>query len=455
VLAHSFSDGFPVNLIGVNGTAADGEGIILKIQTESGEDFMDFAHPILEGKAGVLRLGMSEQPLRRQVHGLWLQLVLITAAILGVGVLIGHLFLKRITGPLSALSKAAEDISGGRLDVQVAVSGRDEVGRLSASFNEMASRIQDYTRRLEDKTAELDRAYQQTCNSFAIVQEVGSKISLHDVCVYLIRRFQEVVACRRMAMLIFLENKKNVIAVSESGSAALTGDLFDTASAAVERLDDTAFLKPDAPRPPLVPAEFDSSKRLVIAPIRHEEKLLGALVIGCSGECVCNRKGLDVISLIFRQTAGTLRRAALQEEEIRDLQERVESSAEFSGIIGKDPQMRIIYKLIEDTAPTDATVLIQDESGTGKELVAEAIHHLSPRRDKPFIVINARPSRRRCSKASFSDMKKALSPEPSAKKPGASSRPMGALFSWMKSAKSPHPPRSGFCGCFKPRTSSA
>ena len=72
----------------------------------------------------MLRLGMSEQPLRRQVYGLWLQMMLITAAILGVGVLIGHLFLKRITGPLSELSKAAEDISRGRLDVQVAVSSR-------------------------------------------------------------------------------------------------------------------------------------------------------------------------------------------------------------------------------------------------------------------------------------------------------------------------------------------
>ena len=388
VLAHSFPDGFPVNLLGINGKETGGEGSILKILSESGEDFMDFAHLILEGRAGVLRLGMSEQPLRRQVHGLWLQMMLITAAILGVGVLIGHLFLKRITGPLSELSKAAEDISGGRLGVQVAVSGRDEVSRLAASFNQMANRIQDYTRRLGDKTAELDRAYQQTCNSFAIVQELGGQVSLHNVCTYLIRRFQEVVACRRMAMLIFLENKKNVIAVSESGSASLTGDFFDAASAAVQRLDETAFLKPDALRPPLVPAEFDSAKRLVIAPVRHEEQLLGALVIACSGECVCNRKGLDVINLIFRQTAGTIRRAALQEEEIRGLQERVESSAEFSGIIGKDPQMRIIYKLIEDTAPTDATVLIQGESGTGKELVAKAIHHLSPRRDKPFIVIN-------------------------------------------------------------------
>jgi len=50
--------------------------------------------------------------------------------------------------------------------------------------------------------------------------------------------------------------------------------------------------------------------------------------------------------------------------------------------------MQNIYRLIEDIAPTDATVLIQGESGTGKELVASAIHRQSPRRDKPFIVIN-------------------------------------------------------------------
>jgi two-component system response regulator HydG len=388
VLAHSFADGFPVNLVGIHRVEPAGEGTVLKIQTESGEDFLDFAHPILEGKAGVLRLGVSEQPLRQQVNELWQQMALITAAILVTGILIGHLFLKRITGPLSELSKAAENISDGWMDVQVAVSGSDEVGRLSASFNQMTSRIQEYTRRLEDKTAEIERAYQQTRNSFAIVQGVGSQASLSDVCIYLIRRFQEVVACRRMAMLIFLENKKNLITVSESGSAFHATNLFEAASAAVQRLDETAFLKPDALKPPLVPGEFDSARRLVIAPVRHEERLLGALVIACSGECECNRKGLDVINLIFRQTAGTIRRAALQEEEIRDLQERVESSPEFSGIIGKTPPMRLIYKLIEDTAPTDATVLIQGESGTGKELVARALHHLSPRRHKPFVVIN-------------------------------------------------------------------
>ena len=50
--------------------------------------------------------------------------------------------------------------------------------------------------------------------------------------------------------------------------------------------------------------------------------------------------------------------------------------------------MQIVYRLIEDIAPTDATALIQGESGTGKELVAKAIHERSDRRDKPFVVIN-------------------------------------------------------------------
>jgi two-component system response regulator HydG len=50
--------------------------------------------------------------------------------------------------------------------------------------------------------------------------------------------------------------------------------------------------------------------------------------------------------------------------------------------------MQVIYKLIEDVAPTDATVLIQGESGTGKELVARAIHGNSFRKNKPFVVIN-------------------------------------------------------------------
>lgn len=57
-------------------------------------------------------------------------------------------------------------------------------------------------------------------------------------------------------------------------------------------------------------------------------------------------------------------------------------------MIGQSPKMQKIYGLIEKVAPTDTTVLITGDSGTGKELVAQALHDLSPRREKPFIKIN-------------------------------------------------------------------
>src|ERR1051325_8992408 len=67
----------------------------------------------------------------------------------------------------------------------------------------------------------------------------------------------------------------------------------------------------------------------------------------------------------------------------RELQDR----GVFGESIGSSPPMREIYSLIEQIAPSSASVLLTGESGTGKELVARTIHHLSPRREKPFVGI--------------------------------------------------------------------
>jgi DNA-binding NtrC family response regulator len=61
---------------------------------------------------------------------------------------------------------------------------------------------------------------------------------------------------------------------------------------------------------------------------------------------------------------------------------------EHTGIIGESSAIQEVLVKIEQMAPAAATVLIEGESGTGKELVAQAIHHLSPRRNKPFIAVN-------------------------------------------------------------------
>jgi len=73
---------------------------------------------------------------------------------------------------------------------------------------------------------------------------------------------------------------------------------------------------------------------------------------------------------------------------IFDLRRQLDEHAAFQNILGKSKPMRQVFQLIEDVARVDSTVLIEGETGTGKELVARAIHQLSPRRGGPFLPLN-------------------------------------------------------------------
>ena len=86
-----------------------------------------------------------------------------------------------------------------------------------------------------------------------------------------------------------------------------------------------------------------------------------------------------------------LERAARQQELLREnLLLRQEYSARygFPRIVGEHPAMQEASQVVQRVAATDATVLLLGESGTGKELFARAVHHLSPRREQPFVALN-------------------------------------------------------------------
>jgi DNA-binding NtrC family response regulator len=74
--------------------------------------------------------------------------------------------------------------------------------------------------------------------------------------------------------------------------------------------------------------------------------------------------------------------------EVRRLREQVDRTWGTRALIGSSPQMQRVRHLIERVADSDAPVLIRGETGTGKELVARAVHALSPRRDEPFLAVN-------------------------------------------------------------------
>jgi two-component system NtrC family response regulator len=87
-----------------------------------------------------------------------------------------------------------------------------------------------------------------------------------------------------------------------------------------------------------------------------------------------------------------LTRAALEKtrvfREIRHLRRRLQDRSVFGGMLSATPEMHRVFEIIRMAAPTNMTILVQGETGTGKELVASAVHHHSPRRDGPFVTIN-------------------------------------------------------------------
>jgi transcriptional regulator with PAS, ATPase and Fis domain len=74
--------------------------------------------------------------------------------------------------------------------------------------------------------------------------------------------------------------------------------------------------------------------------------------------------------------------------QLRSLVKQVSDHYGFGNIIGKSERMREVFQLMENIADTETTVLLQGETGTGKELVARAIHYSSSRKGKPFIAVN-------------------------------------------------------------------
>ena len=76
------------------------------------------------------------------------------------------------------------------------------------------------------------------------------------------------------------------------------------------------------------------------------------------------------------------------EQENRRLLEEVTTKYKFDNIIGKSPQIRKVFEIIDSIADSKSSVLITGESGTGKELIARAIHYNSPRKNQPFVAVN-------------------------------------------------------------------
>jgi transcriptional regulator with GAF, ATPase, and Fis domain len=140
-------------------------------------------------------------------------------------------------------------------------------------------------------------------------------------------------------------------------------------------------------------------KSFLMVPLLVDEKVAGTYLFSTFRKPrVWVKETISELRLVSQNLAGAFARAWAAEEieklkdQLQDenvyLREEVRVAHGFDEIIGNNEQLQSSLRAVEKIAPTDITVLILGETGTGKELIARAVHNLSSRRDKPMICVN-------------------------------------------------------------------
>ncbi len=181
------------------------------------------------------------------------------------------------------------------------------------------------------------------------------------------------------------------IPLTFDGSAA--GVTFRTGIARVFRKDDLDRFFKDGP--PLMPPSLQA---LCCVPLITRRGTIGTLNVASVDPDAFPAQELELLRQISTQVAIAMENA-LAYQEIMGLKDHLAEANEyleaeirldhdFNGIVGESSSLRGVLRAVETVAPTDATVLIRGETGTGKEMVARAIHTLSSRRDRTFVRLN-------------------------------------------------------------------
>ncbi len=133
-------------------------------------------------------------------------------------------------------------------------------------------------------------------------------------------------------------------------------------------------------------------------PMTTARRRLGALVFTSKRAGTYARSDLDFLQLVANQVGVAVENALAFEEieALRDtlakekayLEEELRTEHDLSDIVGESAPLRAVLEQVETVAPTESTVLVRGETGTGKELIARAVHDLSPRKHRAFVKLN-------------------------------------------------------------------
>ncbi|HEX9001863.1 MAG TPA: sigma 54-interacting transcriptional regulator [Blastocatellia bacterium] len=263
---------------------------------------------------------------------------------------------------------------------------------------------------VSEAQAELQRQNSRLQLLLNLTSRITSNLELRDLLREISANIREVIRCEAVGVYL---------ADSASGSFTLLamdfpdskGDhfeglrLFPAEGDPLRRAFDT--LKPVIVSPDELAKIHPEGYKIAIAegirnhffvPLTNRGRALGVLAVGHTTEDVFTSEEVEFLSQASGQIAIAVENALAYREisELRDklaqeklyLEEEIRSEMNFDQIVGDSPALRRVLELVETVAPSDSTVLLLGETGTGKELVARAIHDHGRRKDRTFVKLN-------------------------------------------------------------------
>jgi formate hydrogenlyase transcriptional activator len=241
-----------------------------------------------------------------------------------------------------------------------------------------------------------------------LTNRITSNLELRDLLREIAANIREVVHADGVAVSLpdAASGKSRVLAVDFPHSNGLIKEesLLTLSAAAREAIDTLKpvifdLREPDEPRPePYDVAAAEGIKAVCSIPLANRGRAVGILSILRTTETPFSPGDVDFLSRASGQIAIAIENALAYHEisELKDklaqeklyLEEEIRGEFNFENIVGNSPTLKHVLELVETVAPNDSTVLLLGETGTGKELIARAIHDRSRRKDRTFVKMN-------------------------------------------------------------------
>ncbi len=241
-----------------------------------------------------------------------------------------------------------------------------------------------------------------------LTNRITSNLRLRDLLRAIAANIREVMHADAVTIVLpdAASGKFRVLAMDfPHGKGIVKEELLVTPSASAKKALDT--LKPVVVNT-LEPNDLGSEASYIVAaegikafcniPLVNRGRALGMLIILRTTESPFSPEDVDFLSRASGQIAIAIENALAYHEisQLKDklaqeklyLEEEIRSEMNFENIIGNSPALKHVLELVETVAPSDSTVLLLGETGTGKELIARAIHDRSRRKDRTFVKLN-------------------------------------------------------------------